>query len=146
MTHITKPTAMPFRILYSMIRVADLGRSIAFYQNVLGMHELRRETFPEGRFTLVFMGYDNDANNAQIELTYNWDQSAYTHGTGYGHTALEVADITAACDRMAAMGAKIIRAPGPMKLAPIETGEYENIAFLEDPDGYKIELIEAAAR
>lgn len=106
------------------------------------MGELRRETFPEGRFTLVFMGYEGSAGS-QVELTYNWDQQTYSHGTGYGHIALEVADIDKSCAHMASKGAKILRPPGPMKLAPTETGVREIVAFIQDPDGYRIELIQA---
>ncbi len=130
----------PTRLLYTMIRVGNLERSIAFYQVALGMRELRRETFTDGRFTLVFMGYGD--NQATIELTYNWDQENYTHGTGYGHIALATNDIEAVCNRLETMNIKILRAPGPMQNVPDETGEREIIAFIEDPDGYKIELIE----
>ncbi|MGC1497742.1 MAG: lactoylglutathione lyase [Sulfitobacter sp.] len=140
----TDHTIIPSRILYTMIRVGDLDRSIAFYGVALGMREMRRETFPEGRFTLVFMGYGDNAAAPTIELTWNWDEVGYQHGTGYGHIALEVHDIYAACDRLTKMGIKVTRAAGPMKSAPLETGEKEVIAFLEDPDGYSIELIEAA--
>lgn len=136
-------SAIPARILYTMIRVGDLDRSIAFYRDALGMRELRRETFAEGRFTLVFMGFGDDAPGATIELTHNWDESSYQHGNGYGHVALEVTDIYAACDRLEKMGVKIVRAPGPMTFSVDETGEREVIAFVEDPDGYRIELIEA---
>jgi lactoylglutathione lyase len=134
----------PSRILYTMVRVSDLDRSIAFYRDALGMSEMRRETFSTARFTLVFMGYSGISNGATIELTYNWDAGDYTHGTGYGHVALEVDDIYAACTRLTEMGVEITRAPGPMKMAVDETGEREVIAFLKDPDGYNIELIEAA--
>lgn len=139
----------PSRILYTMIRVGDLDQSIAFYRDGLGMRALRRETFPEGRFTLVFMGYglmgygDADAS-PMIELTWNWDESRYEHGTGYGHIALGVADVHGACLRLKAMGATILRAAGPMTFAPEETGAREIIAFVEDPDGYRIELIGTA--
>ena len=136
------PSALPTRILYTMLRVSNLDRSIAFYRDALGMRELRRETFAEGRFTLVFIGYGDEASNAVIELTYNWDTNAYEHGTGYGHVALEVADINAVCKRLAQTGVKVVRDPGPMSFAVDETGEREDIAFIEDPDGYRIELIE----
>lgn len=132
----------PNRILYTMLRVADLERSIKFYETALGMRELRRETFPEGKFTLVFMGYGDDSSAPTVELTWNWDDTAYTHGTGYGHLALGVSDIYSACAHLDGIGVTITRAPGPMTYAPRETGERENIAFLEDPDGYRIELIE----
>ena len=136
--------SVPNRILYTMLRVANLDRSIAFYRDILGMHEQRRETFPEARFTLVFMGYGDEASGATIELTWNWDEGDYTHGSGFGHVALGVKNIKAAIARVTALGGKIIRPAGPMKVAPIETGEREIIAFIEDPDGYKIELIEYA--
>ena len=132
----------PSRILYTMIRVGDLDKSIAFYSNALGMHELRRETFTEGRFTLVFLGYGDAASNALIELTYNWDEDSYDMGTGYGHVALAVTDIYETCSRLEASGVKVVREPGPMTFAADETGHKENIAFIEDPDGYKIELIQ----
>lgn len=132
---------VPDRVLYTMLRVRDLNASIAFYQNGLGMTELRRETFPEGRFTLVFMGYENRVEGATIELTWNWDNTTYSHGTGFGHVALSVGDIYGACARLAEMGVEILRDPGPMKDAPRETGVREEIAFVADPDGYKIELI-----
>ena len=135
---------IPSRILYSMIRVTDLDRSAAFYRDVLGMRELRRETFSEARFTLVFIGYGEESSNAALELTYNWDTDVYTHGSGYGHLALEVEDIYCACERLINLGVKTTRAPGPMTAAPDETGERETIAFIEDPDGYRIELIEKA--
>ena len=137
-----RQSAVASQILYSMIRVSDLDRSLAFYSDALGMRELRRETFTEGRFTLVFMGYGDDASASSIELTYNWDGDAYTHGSGYGHIALAVEDIYAACERLDSMGVTIIRKAGPMTQAVDETGEREVIAFIEDPDGYKIELIE----
>jgi len=142
MTNEINPAALPSRILYTMIRVGDLDRSIAFYRDALGMSEQYRETFTEGRFTLVFLGYGDDAASALIELTYNWDEDGYQHGTGYGHVALQVADIYAACERLESLGVNITRAPGPMTFAVDETGQREVIAFLEDPDGYKIELIE----
>ncbi len=133
---------IPHRILYTMIRVGDLNRSIAFYRDALGMREIRRETFPEGRFTLVFMGYGDDLRTTTIELTWNWDKAAYSHGSGFGHIALEVEDIRGACERLEAHGVKILRPAGPMAFAPEETGIRESIAFAEDPDGYRIELIE----
>jgi len=140
----TNQTSFPTRILYTMLRVGDLERSIGFYADALGMREMRRETFPEGRFTLVFMGCDDSPSAPTVELTWNWDETGYQHGTGYGHIALEVRDIYAACERLAKMGVKVTRPAGPMKFAPSETGEKEVIAFLEDPDGYSIELIAAA--
>ncbi len=138
------PAVVPSRILYTMVRVTDLDRSIAFYRDALGMRELRRETFSDARFTLVFIGYGDEASNAVIELTYNWDTESYQHGTGYGHVALEVEDIYGACARLEKLGVKVVRAAGPMMAAPDETGERETIAFIEDPDGYRIELIAKA--
>ncbi|MEH6608711.1 MAG: lactoylglutathione lyase [Halioglobus sp.] len=146
MNTLSEPSALPASILYTMIRVSDLDRSIAFYRDALSMRELRRETFTDGRFTLVFMGYENDQNAPTIELTWNWDQQEYSHGSGYGHVALGVADIYGACARLNGMGIEIARDAGPMTHAVDETGSRENIAFLEDPDGYKIELIEMHAR
>lgn len=133
----------PFRILYTMIRVTDLDKSVAFYHNALGMKELRREKFTDGRFTLVFMGYGDEASNAVIELTYNWDSKSYQHGTRYGHLALEVADVYEASERLKHLGVTALRDAGPMLFAVDKTGHQEVIAFIEDPDGYKIELVEA---
>lgn len=127
---------MSFRLLHTMIRVGDLDKSIDFYTRLLDMRLLRRADFPEGRFTLAFVGYGDEADNTVIELTHNWDTPAYDLGSGFGHIALGVPDIHAACDRLAAAGAKITRPPGPMKHSSTV------IAFIEDPDGYKIELIE----
>ncbi len=136
-------SSIPSRFLYTMIRVGDLERSVKFYQEVLGMRELRRETFTEGRFTLVFVGYDYEESNAMIELTYNWDQDKYDHGTSFGHMALEVDDIYAACNRLEDMDVRIVREPGPMTYAVDETGHSEKIAFFKDPDGYLIELVQS---
>ena len=133
---------MPSRILYPMIRVSELDRSLTFYIGALGMRELRRESFTEGRFTLVFIGYGEEVSSTVLELTYNWDEQRYEHGSGYGHLALEVADIDRTCERLAGMGVKIVRDPGPMKFAADESRSQEIIAFIEDPDGYRIELIE----
>lgn len=138
------PRSFPNRVLYTMIRAADLDRSIAFYRDILGMDELRRETFPDARFTLAFMGYGDEVSGAMIELTWNWDEGEYTHGTGFGHIALGVKNIASVIARVRALGGKVVRAPGPMTVAPTETGVREIIAFIEDPDGYRIELIECA--
>ena len=140
----TSVSPVPSRILYTMLRTSDLDRSLSFYREYLGMRELKRETFSEGRFTLVFIGYDDASPSALIELTYNWDDDGYTHGTGYGHLALGVDDIYATCERLANSGVTITRQPGPMMHAPDETGHRELIAFIEDPDGYKIELVQTA--
>ena len=135
-------SATPSRILYPMIRVSNIERSLKFYINELGMHELRRESFSVGRFTLLFVGYGEEANDTVLELTYNWDERCYEHGTGYGHLALEVNDIYAVCKHLASMGVKIVRAPGPMSFTADGSDKCETIAFIEDPDGYRIELIE----
>jgi lactoylglutathione lyase len=121
-----------------MIRVTDLDRSIRFYTQSLGMRLLRRQDYPDGRFTLAFVGYGEEADHTVIELTHNWDTDSYDLGTGFGHLALGVADIYAACVQLEKAGAKIVRAPGPMKHGSTV------IAFVEDPDGYKVELIQKA--
>jgi len=126
-----------FRFLHTMIRVLDLDRSIDFYTRHLGMQVLRRSDYPEGKFTNVFVGYGDENENAVIELTHNWDQdSPYEHGGAFGHLAVSVPDIYATCDAMEKEGVSIPRKPGPMKHGTTV------IAFIEDPDGYKIELIE----
>ena len=124
------------RILHTMIRVGDLDRSLAFYTEVLGMRVLRRTDYPEGRFTLAFVGYGEESEGAVIELTFNWDTSAYELGNGFGHIALEVPDAYAACAEIKKRGGRVTREAGPMKHGTTV------IAFVEDPDGYKIELIE----
>ena len=123
------------RILHTMLRVGDLDRSIAFYTDVLGMRLLRRKDYPEGRFTLAFVSYQDESEGAAIELTHNWDTQRYDLGNGYGHVALAVQDVYAACDRIREKGGKITREPGPMKHGSTI------LAFVEDPDGYKIELL-----
>jgi lactoylglutathione lyase len=128
------------RMLHTMLRVADLERSLAFYQDVLGMRLLRRKDYPDGRFTLAFVGYDDEATGTVLELTHNWDTRHYELGTGFGHVALGVDDVYATCDRLRAKGAKVVREPGPMK----HGGSV--IAFIEDPDGYRIELIQTKGR
>ena len=144
MSSTANSTPVPIRILYTMLRVSDLERSLEFYENALGMHEMRRETFPDGKFTLVFIGYGDAASDAVIELTYNWGDNNYDLGNGYGHIALEVDDIYAMEEHLKSMGVKVIRPAGPMTFAPEETGEKEVISFIEDPDGYKIEFIQKA--
>lgn len=130
------------RLLHTMLRVGDIDRSIAFYTGALGMRLFRRETYPDGRFTLAFVGYGNEATESAIELTWNWDQVHYTHGTGYGHIALAVRDAKAACARLEAAGVRVLRPAGPMRSRSPERDDVEIIAFVEDPDGYRIELIE----
>ncbi len=128
-----------FRILHTMIRVRDLGRSLDFYTRLLGMSELRKKDYPGGKFTLAFVGYGGEADHTVIELTHNWDQKEpYDLGSGFGHVAIGVLDIYAICERLEAEGVAIPRPPGPMKHGTTV------IAFIEDPDGYKIELIERA--
>jgi len=124
------------RILHTMIRVGDLDRSIRFYTEALGMRLLRKKDYPGGEFTLAFLGYRDEDEEAAIELTYNWGTDAYDLGTGFGHIAIGVEDIHAACDRVRQLGGKVTREPGPMKHGSTV------IAFVEDPDGYKIEFIE----
>lgn len=123
------------RLLHTMIRVGNLDKSIAFYTQVLGMTLLRKNDYPEGKFTLAFVGYGDEANNSVIELTYNWDTDHYDLGNGYGHIALEVPDVYKACEEIRTNGGKITREPGPMKHGS------SILAFVEDPDGYKIELL-----
>jgi lactoylglutathione lyase len=124
------------RILHTMLRVGDLDKSIAFYTDVMGMKLLRKRDNEEYRYTLAFVGYQEESEGAVLELTHNWDTSEYDLGNGYGHVALEVDDIYATCATIEKMNGKITRAPGPVK------GGTTVIAFVEDPDGYKIELIE----
>lgn len=129
--------AAGFRLLHTMIRVLDLKKSLDFYTRHLGMKVLRRQDYPGGRFTLAFIGYGDESDHTVIELTHNWDQKEpYSIGTGYGHMAIGVPDIFGVCERMRASSIKIIREPGPMKHGTTV------IAFIEDPDGYKVELIE----
>lgn len=128
------------RILHTMLRVGDLKRSIDFYTNVMGMRLLRQNDYPDGRFTLAFVGYQDEDDGAVLELTHNWDTSSYDLGDGYGHIALEVEDAYATCDQIKAKGGKVVREAGPMKHGTTV------IAFIEDPDGYKIELIQSKGR
>lgn len=124
------------RILHSMIRVNNLEESIKFYTEVLGMSLIREKEYPEGKFSLAFLGYGKETEETVIELTYNWDKSEYDHGNAFGHIALEVDDIYKACNEIKKQGTKVIRDPGPMM------GSKLLLAFIEDPNGYKIELIE----
>ena len=124
------------RILHTMLRVGDLQRSVDFYTNVLGMKVLRQADYPSGRFTLCFVGYGDEDKESVLELTHNWDTPAYELGTGYGHIALEVDDAYASCDEVRKRGGKVTREAGPMKHGTTV------IAFVEDPDGYKIEFIQ----
>ncbi len=132
--------AASMRLLHTMLRVGDLERSITFYTDVLGMRLLRRKDYPGGRFTLAFLGYGEESDTTVLELTHNWDTSSYEIGSGYGHIAIGVQDIVAVCDQMRAKGGRVVREPGPMKNGTTV------IAFVEDPDGYKVELIELSSR
>jgi lactoylglutathione lyase len=124
------------RILHTMIRVGDLQRSLDFYTQVLGMKLLRKTDYPGGRFTNAFVGYDEESRSAVLELTHNWDTASYDLGTGYGHVAIEVDDAYRACEDVKRRGGKVTREPGPMKHGTTV------IAFVEDPDGYKIEFVQ----
>jgi len=125
-----------FRYLHTMLRVGDLPRSVAFYTTHLGMKELRRNDVPDGKYTLVFLGYGDDSTETVLELTYNYGLTAYEMGGAFGHLAIGVPDIYATCEAMRAAGVKISREPGPVKFGTTL------IAFIDDPDGYKIELIQ----
>ena len=128
------------RVLHTMIRVVDLDRSIRFYTDVLGMQLLRRQDYPDGKFTLAFVGYGPESEQAVIELTYNYGVDKYELGTGFGHIALEVEDAHRACEEIKRRGGRVVRDAGPMKHGTTV------IAFVEDPDGYRIELIQAGSR
>ena len=123
------------RLLHTMIRVGDLDRSLAFYCDVLGMQLLRRQDYPAGRFTLAFVGYGEEAHHTVLELTHNWDTAHYELGDAFGHIAIGVEDAYAACERIKQQGGKVVREAGPMQHGSTV------IAFVEDPDGYRIELI-----
>ena len=126
------------RLLHTMIRVGDLDQSIAFYTGVLGMKLLRRKDYPDGKFTLAFVGYGEESDTAVIELTHNWETKSYDLGNGFGHLAVSVPDAYKACEAVKARGGKVTREAGPMKHGATV------IAFVEDPDGYKIEFIQRA--
>lgn len=123
------------RLLHTMIRVGNLEKSIKFYTEILGMKLLRRKDYPDGRFTLAFVGYGDERDHSVIELTHNWDTGTYDHGDAFGHLAIEVDDVYAAAEKIRTQGGKIIREPGPMNAGTTI------IAFVEDPDGYQIELL-----
>ena len=124
------------RMLHTMLRVGDLDKSLAFYKDVLGMSLLRRADYPDGRFTLAFVGYGDEKDHTVLELTHNWDTPRYELGSGYGHIAIEVEDAYKACEEVKKRGGKVTREAGPMKHGTTV------IAFVEDPDGYKIEFIQ----
>ena len=137
MAETQSPAKPVFRMAHTMIRVGNLDRSLDFYTRLLGMRLLRQKEYPDGKFTNTFVGYGDEATDTVIELTYNWEHSKpYDLGNGWGHLALEVPDVYAACETLQGEGVKITRAPGPMKHGT------RVIAFIEDPDGYKIELIQ----
>lgn len=123
------------RLLHTMLRVTDLERSIHFYTDVLGMTLLRKQDYPEGRFTLAFLGYGPESEQTVLELTHNWDVDTYNLGNAYGHIAIEVEDVYKACEKIRQAGGKVVREAGPMK------GGETILAFVEDPDAYKIELL-----
>lgn len=123
------------RFLHTMLRVGDLQASIRFYTEVMGMRLLRQKDYPDGKFTLAFLGYGDESDTTVLELTHNWDTSSYELGTGFGHLAIAVEDVYAACEKIRAAGGKIVREPGPMKHGTTV------LAFVEDPDGYKLELL-----
>ncbi|WP_094556084.1 lactoylglutathione lyase [Synechococcus sp. 1G10] len=127
------------RLLHTMLRVGDLERSLVFYTEVLGMRLLRRKDYPGGRFTLAFVGYGDESDTTVLELTHNWDIERYELGEGYGHMALGVDDIHGTCAAIAAKGGRILREPGPKQHGSTV------IAFVEDPDGYKVELIQLSS-
>ena len=123
------------RLLHTMLRVRDLELSIEFYTEILGMNLIRTKDYPDGRFTLAFLGYGQESKNTVLELTHNWDKKDYDHGDGYGHLAIGVEDVYRACKKIEIAGGVIVRLPGPMKHGDTV------LAFVEDPDGYKIELL-----
>ena len=127
------------RLLHTMLRVGDLERSLAFYTEVLGMRLLRRRESPQGRYTLAFVGYGDERDTAVLELTWNWDTDRYDLGSAFGHIAIGCEDLVATCAQIRGMGGRVVREPGPVK------GGTTWIAFVEDPDGYRIELIQLAA-
>ena len=124
------------RILHTMLRVNDLDESVEFYKNFFGMQLLRKHDFPEGKFSLAFIGYGNEQDHTVIELTHNWDKNKYDHGQAFGHIAIEVDDIYKTCEDIKNKGGNVIREAGPMM------GSKLLLAFIEDPNGYKIELIQ----
>ena len=123
------------QLLHTMLRVGDLDKSIEFYTEMLGMQLLRKRDFPEGKFTLAFLGYGSEKDNTVLELTHNWETSSYDLGSGYGHIAIGVKDVYATCDDVREKGGNVVREPGPMMHGTTV------LAFVEDPDGYKVELL-----
>ena len=135
--NVSNHTTAIHRILHTMLRVSDLKRSEYFYMQLLGMKLLRRKDYPKGEFTLSFLGYGNESSHTVLELTHNWGNNQYDMGSAFGHIAIAVSNIYQTCNKLKQGGAKISRPPGPMK-----DDESELIAFIQDPDGYQIELIE----
>jgi lactoylglutathione lyase len=131
-----KETGKTMRLLHTMLRVGNLEESLKFYCDLLGMKLLRQKDYPGGKFTLAFVGYGGESDHTVLELTYNWDTNRYNLGDAYGHIAIGVDDIYATCDQIKQLGGKVVREPGPMKHGSTV------IAFVEDPNGYKVELIQ----
>ena len=125
------------RLLHTMLRVSDLEKSIKFYTEIFQMKLLRRKDYPEGKFTLAFLGYGDESENTALELTHNWETSSYDLGNAFGHIAIEVEDVYKACEEIKAQGGNVVREAGPMKHSSSGT----ILAFVEDPDGYKVELL-----
>lgn len=142
MMTISHSRSIPNQLLHTMIRVRSLESSIYFYCDILGMQVLRQEDYPDGGFTLCFLGYGAEASHTVVELTYNYEEYEYSHGDAYGHLALGVEDVNLACERLKEKGVKIARQPGPMLFPSSSSNRRDIIAFIEDPDGYKIELIQ----
>lgn len=136
------PSIAPSRMLFAMLRISDIDTSIAFYRDMLGMSELYRETFEGAKFTAVYMGYGEPANNTVLELTYNWENDGYEHGTAFGNISLAVEDVYAVEAFLKEHGVTILRPAGKLSIAPSETGKIYELAHVADPDGYRIELIQ----
>jgi lactoylglutathione lyase len=134
------------RLLHTMFRVSNLTLSLQFYTHMLGMTLLRKEEYPEGRFSLAFIGYGSENTNTVLELTYNWDRSSYDTGNAWGHIALEVLDVYEAVALLSTQGVTVLREAGPMAHGPADGSKRDVIAFVADPDGYRVELIEARTR
>lgn len=133
----------PARFLFTMLRVKDLDASIAFYADMLGMSELGRETFPDAKFTAVYMGYGDLSSDTVLELTHNWENDGYEHGTAYGNITLAVTDVYALVDFLKQQGVRILRDAGKLSIVPAETGRVYTLAHIADPDGYRVELIQS---
>ena len=145
MTKSVPTTIAPNRILFTMLRVTDLDKSIAFYTDMLGMTELGRETFPDVEFTAVFMGYGDRKTEAVLELTYNWGDTSYEHGTAFGNISLEVDDVFALETYLIEHNVEILRPAGEINIVSTELGRKHTLAHIADPDGYRIELMQVMA-